>query len=566
MKLQEKHTKVISAVLIAAVIICAFIISAIRNRRTPAEAFNGYYIVNNEILQKGTPDFSQDVHKVENNGGGVIYTNYPFGYKLAFPQKAEFDLSASNIMTKAVINGNIDFTVTKEWSPYEDSVKYIEEYTNRYMMDPKYIEENKLDMHKNEMLDIGGYRMQYIIFTRQTPEGGLHDKNTYAHCYLYTNTQRYYRMTFNAYEYNEDFLQLVYYVTQSIDENVTPSGEAGFYLNIEPELPSNWNAETQRTYENIVNRTTPAWGIFRPQSVKDNALWKINSVEEKIDNKFMVALDYMYFGEEVPIAGMQTAYEQGKLVELTMQISTVMHQNSNGYNPFFEVLDGTRDDYIREIAHILRDFEHPFMFRLNNEMNTDWTSYGGACIINEPELFKEVWIHIYEIFEEEGVNNAIWIFNPNDRNCPPNEYNHFMNYYPGNKYAQIFGITGYNTGTYYADVFGEEWREFEEIYDNIYNNCEQYFGKFPWMITEFSSSSVGGDKVEWINNMFEAMPKYDNLKIAVWFCSVDYDFRISLSGGIVARPYLLDETDETAKAFSDGLKKSGYEPKALFAE
>ena len=184
-----------------------------------------------------------------------------------------------------------------------------------------------------------------------------------------------------------EFNEFVTSVVTSV-KSIIPIGKPGFYLDFHPVIPDNWNEETARTYQNICNRTTPAWGIFCPQSVKDDKLYKINDVEEKIDNNFAVALDYMYFGEEVPISGMKTAYEQGKLVELTMQISTVMHLNLNGYNPFFEVLDGTRDDYIREIARDLRDFEHPFMFRLNNEMNTDWTSYGGACIINEPELFK----------------------------------------------------------------------------------------------------------------------------------------------------------------------------------
>ena len=558
-QIMRKNVGIMIGILIAAVIAGGFFLY-----RQNQLDFEGYYIVNNKKLIVGTPDFSKDVHRVEKKDGGVIYTNYPYGYKIAFPEDAEFNLDTSSIITKAVIGGDVDFTITKEWSPYEDSVQYVKDYTNRYMMDPKFIEENKLTMHRDEIIDVGNYKIQYIIFTRQTPANGVHKKNTYAHCYIYTDTQRFYRMTFNTDEYTEEFAELVDYVTMSIDESVEAKGEAGFYLDFKPEIPENWNEETKRTYQNIVNRKTPAWGIFRPQAVKDNGLYKINDVEEKIDNKFMVALDYMYFGEEVPIPGMTEAYNQGKLVELTMQISTVMHANLNGYNPYFEVLDGTRDDYIREIAGILRDFEHPFMFRLNNEMNSDWTSYGGACILNEPELFKEVWIRIYKIFEEEGVDNAIWIFNPNDRNCPPNEYNHFVNYYPGNEYAQVFGITGYNTGTYYADVFGEEWREFEDIYDNIYDHCEKYFGKFPWMITEFSSSSVGGDKVAWINNMFEVLSKYDNLKIAVWFCSVDYDFRISLSEGIVARPYLLDETEETANAFSEGLKKSGYKPESLF--
>ena len=465
-------------------------------------------------------------------------------------------------MTSATID-DINFTITKEYSPYEDAVKYVAEYTNRYMMDPKFFKENNITMHRDETVKSGDYDIQYIIFTRNAPENTLHKKNTYAHCYLFNGSQSYFRLTFNTEEYSKEFADFVKSVATSV-KSIIPMGKAGFYQDYYPVLPENWNKETLLTYRNISGRTSPAWGIFCPQSVKDDKLYKINNVEEKIDNNFAVALDYMYFGEELPLAGMNTAYNQGKLVELTMQISTVMHLNLNGYNPFFEVLDGVRDDYIRKIARELKDFEHPFMFRLNNEMNTDWTSYGGACILNEPELFKEVWIHIYEIFEEEGVNNAIWIFNPNDRNCPPNEYNHFVNYYPGNEYVHLFGVTGYNTGTYYAEIFGEEWREFETIYDNVFDSCQPYFSKFPWIITEFSSSSVGGDKAKWIDNMFNVMPKYDNIKIAVWFCSVDYDFRYEIEEGIIARPYLLDETPKTVSAFKNGLKKSGYKFKPLF--
>ena len=520
------------------------------------------YIYNNKQVDSPPVAITGDLHKITVKAENTVYTNYPYGYEITFPGKPEFNFDTSSIMTRACVDG-IDFTVTKEYSPYEDAVKYVAEYTNRYMMDPKFIKENNITMHRNETVASGEYNIQYIIFTRNAPESTLHEKNTYAHCYLFTEGQSYYRLTFNTDKYSEKFDEFVTSVATSVKSGI-PVGKPGFYLDLYPVIPDNWNDETALTYKNICERTSPAWGIFCPQSVKDDKLYKINNVEEKIDNNFAVALDYMYFGEEVPIAGMKTAYEQGKLVELTMQISTVMHLNLNGYNPFFEVLDGTRDDYIREIARELRDFEHPFMFRLNNEMNTDWTSYGGACIINEPELFKEVWIHIYKIFEEEGVNNAMWIFNPNDRNCPPNEYNHFINYYPGNEYVHIFGVTGYNTGTYYADVFGEEWREFETIYDNVVSSCQPYFSKFPWIITEFSSSSVGGDKVQWINNMFEVMPKYDNIKIAVWFCSVDYDFRHEIEEGIIARPYLLDETPETANAFRNGLEKSGYEFKPLF--
>ena len=46
------------------------------------------------------------------------------------------------------------------------------------------------------------------------------------------------------------------------------------------------------------------------------------------------------------------------------------------------------------------------------------------------------------------------------------------------------------------------------------------------------------------------MAKYNNIKIAVWFSAADYD-----ENGVAARPYWLDETDETLNAFKQGIEK-----------
>ena len=523
-----------------------------------------YYQDNVKLEGAKLPDYSRDVQEVDENKYGTTYVNYPKGYLVKFPGKVFFDFSLSNILTKGVIEKNdTAFTITREYSPYPDKVQYIADYTNRFMMDPKFIEENQMTIHQNKLEQVGDYQVQTIIFTREAPESSLETRHTYAHCYIYTESQLFFRLTFNTAGYSGEFAQMVADIIQSFDDSVAVRGSGGIYQEFRPEIPEGWNQETKKVYQNIVESQDLTWGIFRPQAVRDDRLDKIEAVEQKIDNKFAVALEYIYFGEDFPSVGMQKAYEQGRMVELTMQISTVMHANLNGYNPFFEVLDGERDDYIHQFAKDLKAFGHPFIFRLNNEMNSDWTSYGGAAILNEPELFKKVWVHIYEIFEQEGVDNAIWIFNANDRNSPPNEYNHFINYYPGNKYVQMFGITGYNTGTYYADVFGEDWREFKDIYDKVYQECYPYFYEFPWMITEFSSSSVGGDKPQWIERMFEEIGNYPNLKIAVWFCSVDMDFRPGREE-IIARPYLLDENEECVQAFKNGLEKSGYQMKSIF--
>lgn len=116
----------------------------------------------------------------------------------------------------------------------------------------------------------------------------------------------------------------------------------------------------------------------------------------------------------------------------------------------------------------------------------------------------------------------------------------------------MIGATGYNTGTYYSEVFGEEWREFPEIYDHVEREYSRYFGAYPWIITEFATSSYGGDKPRWIKTMFEHLDDYKNIKMAVWYSNPDMDFRPEYKGKI-ARPYQLDETPESLKAFKEGL-------------
>ena len=159
----------------------------------------------------------------------------------------------------------------------------------------------------------------------------------------------------------------------------------------------------------------------------------------------------------------------------------------------------------------------------------------------------------YDIFQEEGVDNAIWIFNPNAEDCPPAHWNSYVSYYPGDNYVQLIGLTGYNTGEYYKELYHEKWRTFDEIYKEPYDKYMNVFGKFPFIITEFASSSVGGDKAAWITDMFAQIKKYENVRAALWWSSADYDMRPETYKQL-ARPYFLDETEDTTAAFREGIK------------
>jgi hypothetical protein len=119
-------------------------------------------------------------------------------------------------------------------------------------------------------------------------------------------------------------------------------------------------------------------------------------------------------------------------------------------------------------------------------------------------------------------------------------------YYPGDEYVDIVGLTAYNTGTYYP---GEDWIEFDELYDSLYAEYNRLFNQ-PMMITEFASSSVGGDKNKWIRNMFNHIGKYENIKVAIWWDGCDWD-----ANGNIARPYFIDETPDLLQTFKEFLNQ-----------
>ena len=120
-------------------------------------------------------------------------------------------------------------------------------------------------------------------------------------------------------------------------------------------------------------------------------------------------------------------------------------------------------------------------------------------------------------------------------------------YYPGDEYVNVIGLTAYNTGSYYK---GETWSSFDELYRELYQRTLQRYAR-PMMITEFASNSVGGDKVQWINDMFSSLSDYPMIKAAVWWNSADWDY--SGSEPVIARQYILEETQDTFNAFKDGL-------------
>jgi hypothetical protein len=504
---------------------------------------------NNFLVSRNALNINFDNKKIyitDNKKRLVDYTN---GFLVDIPKNVEFDFSYSPLRTS--INGK-DFSllVTKEYSPYENVEEYFNFYLNRFITNEEYQKANNITLIEKRNVVYNGNQNQIITVKINDLDKSKFDGYTYVT--VKTNNRLYYRLMFKYNTKSPNINNIIEDALKSFSYFV-PIGESVYSLDLKPVENKKWSKETRALYVNIANSKKPRFGIFTKDIYGVGINKTVPEIENKFDYKFPVILSYVHFKAEFPLEFMRKNYENGKIVELTYQITESNNEKLFGYTPNIDTYRGKKDDEIRKFAKKAKEFGHPFLFRLNNEMNSDWTSYSGVINMSDPDIYIDNWRRIYKIFEEEGVNNAIWIFNPNDRNYPPCNWNNFLAYYPGNEYVQMIGLTGYNTGTYYKETFLEEWREFEAIYNEVQDKYAPFFSDFPWIITEFSSSSIGGDKAKWVDNMFKCIEKYKNIKIAVWFSYADFDFRDEYKGK-QARPYWIDDSEETIQAFKNWLK------------
>lgn len=504
-------------------------------------------------ITKTEPDIQEEIITTADHH--KVLVDHPKGYSVALPEDMSFDRSIAPEQIKAY-NDSTTVVITREWAPYEDVFYFIDHYLNNYYLNEEFIAQNRLTITQNDRFTMeNGARAQLISFTRTPADGSQVTQNSYTYFFVesMTGKQAFFRMMFKS-EDSQSLTSMVQEAVASFEEIPIQGGNV-FHEEYAPVIPASWNEETKKLYQSICSRKDISWGLFVDGSYTDEKKYQwFADLEEKVDYSFDFSLHYVNLNHGFPKEELQKMYDRGKLTELTLQISYHANDNLFGKNINLDVYDGVYDEEIRAFARGAKEFGHPFLFRLNNEMNSDWVNYSGVAALSDPEIFIENWRRIYRIFEEEGVDNAIWIFNPNAEDCPPCHWNSYIAYYPGNEYIHMIGLTGYNTGTYYAELYHEKWRTFDEIYQQPYEKYMQVFSEFPFIITEFASSSVGGDKAEWITQMFSSIQKYPNIKMALWWSSADYDMREEFYKTL-ARPYWLDETEETTKAFREGIKQ-----------
>ncbi len=524
--------------------------------------------------------------------------NYTRGYQIDIPMGWEEDYSIGAIRSRYT-NEHYSLTVTREdQSPYGNTAggweTYRTEWLDRYINSSTYLSNNGMTYQRTPVVSttmLNGFEVRTydIAITNKT---GI-DMPYYSIAVIRkTNVYNvFYLMILKG---DVSTTGLIDRLVRSFKQS-TPKGTAvnsqGQY---ETKIPSNWSSETKKYYNQLLSQTQTDFGFFSASMVprSDGSYSSQRSKIQSEYNRLSTATNYDYaimptyshlmYGSSYNQFPLDMANEfaggngtNGKpVLQFTYQYTTNNNSDMYAKNPSFDILRGTHDAQFRKLAKDIKSYGKPVLFRLNNEMDTDWTSYCGMVSLLDTDIFVQTWQRLYDIFEEEGVNNCIWIFNPITPATPYCAWGEALCYMPGEDYVQVLGLTNYEMGN------GTQLTSFQSRYTQCYDAFKDYFDNQPWIISEFAAGA-GGEKqfdwnydkwmdttkgrnaskqAKWVEDMFVCLNNKEeyafcqNIVGAVWFSVNDYT-TINSKNYIVNYLALDAELTATLAAFKEGFSQ-----------
>lgn len=214
-----------------------------------------------------------------------------------------------------------------------------------------------------------------------------------------------------------------------------------------------------------------------------------------------------------------------------------------GFVKYETILNGKCDNYLRMFAQDLAEHQSTrFILRFAHEMNIADSAWWPGHHSSDPQKYIEMWRYVHDIVEntqyQKGVDNIEWIWSVNYASYPNEEWNYYYNYYPGDKYVDWIGLSGYNWGNpamTAEQIYGNMDGNGASIPPDIIKDITCRYSK-PILITEVGTVGDSQYKQNWITTALDGFKNFPFLKGVIWFNDFAYanpskpDFRITGEG------------------------------------
>jgi len=275
------------------------------------------------------------------------------------------------------------------------------------------------------------------------------------------------------------------------------------------------------------------WGVYQPGvPAQMSALQPLESELAAVPDDVMW---YVHWGGgygAFNAADVQNVVGAGETPVITW-MSDDFTTSSDVY-PLQQIAAGVFDSYVKSWADGLRAVHHRVLLRFDHEMNGNWSQWSTGVAGQTPADYVAAWRHVHDVFAAEGVSNVSWVWSPNVVYTGSTA---LALLYPGDAYVDLVGLDGYNWGP--SDQW-HTWQSFAQVFLPTLTQV-QALSRRPVMVTEVGCATTGGDKAQWITDMFATLRSTPAIIALIWFNQdKEEDWR-------------LDSSPDTTAAFKTGL-------------
>jgi len=304
----------------------------------------------------------------------------------------------------------------------------------------------------------------------------------------------------------------------------------GIYLGAFPDMGSTEDSVSYarlKAFENLTGKK-PAWVYF-----SDNWFNGIKFPKQKTE----IIRDY------------------GSVPFIRLMSRKNFHENnSDPFYSLYKIIDGVFDEELTAYAYDAKKFGGPLMIEFGTEMNGDWFPWSGVFCNKNPEIFKNAFIHIIDIFRNQNAENVTWVFHVNYDSSPDENWNNMSAYYPGDEYIDWIGMSIYG-----AQHPKDEWVSINDIFETAYQKLSGISPAKPLAVFEFGVIE-NERKPVWINDFFALLKdkKYSRIKgISYWHSNWDNE------DGTCS--YMrVDSSPESLEAYKKNITDSFFQNKIKF--
>ena len=228
-------------------------------------------------------------------------------------------------------------------------------------------------------------------------------------------------------------------------------------------------------------------------------------------------------------------------------------------DPVYSIQKISSGKFDKELTVWARDaikYDEPLMVEFGTEVNGNWFPWSGFNNGKDPEKFKKAYIHIIELFRNEGVKNITWVFHVNYESTPDEKWNSMKAYYPGDDYIDWIGMSIYG-----VQKPGDDWINISEIFDGAYKRLSEISDNKPLGVFEFGVIEHER-KYDWIKTFFDLLKsgKYNRIKgISYWHSRWDNE------DGTVSN-MRLDSSPDALKTYKEAISDKYFQSKLIFSK